>query len=144
VMGNTDSNPSNAASHQQSSAACPVPHENRAAALNASSSCPSPKNQMPTDLAQKPLHGQATPLETNRVVSSIPTADGSNDSKFWVYPSEQMFFDAMRRKNWDPKEVDMKTVVPIHNAVNERAWSQILEWEKGRGGAVYISPIDFV
>jgi hypothetical protein len=142
-MGNTDSKPSNAASHQQSSSACPVPHENRAAALNASSSCPSPKNQMPTDLSQKPLPGQTTPLETNRVVSSIPTADGSNDSKFWVYPSEQMFFDAMRRKNWDPKEVDMKTVVPIHNAVNERAWSQILEWEKGRGGAVYIYCIVF-
>jgi cytochrome c heme-lyase len=55
-----------------------------------------------------------------------------------------MFFDAMRRKNWDPKEVDMKTVVPIHNAVNERAWSQILEWEKGRGDAVYVSLIELV
>ena len=24
----------------------------------------------------------------------------------------------------------MKTVVPIHNAVNERAWSEILEWKR--------------
>jgi cytochrome c heme-lyase len=48
-----------------------------------------------------------------------------------------MFFDAMRRKNWDPKEVDMKTVVPIHNAVNERAWSQILDWEKDTGSSKY-------
>lgn len=143
-MGNSDSKPSNAASHQQSSSGCPVPHENRSAALNASSSCPSPKNQMPTDLSQKPLPGQATPLETNRIVSSIPTANSSTDSKFWVYPSEQMFFDAMRRKNWDPKEVDMKTVVPIHNAVNERAWSEILEWEKGRGGAAYVCVTDIV
>ena len=27
----------------------------------------------------------------------------------------------------------MKVVVPIHNAVNERAWSHIKEWEAGRG-----------
>ncbi|KOS20153.1 putative cytochrome c1 heme lyase [Escovopsis weberi] len=35
----------------------------------------------------------------------------------------------MKRKGYDAREVDMKTVVPIHNAVNERAWKQILEWE---------------
>jgi cytochrome c heme-lyase len=92
---------------------------------------------MPTDLSQTPLPGQSVPLETSRETSSIPIAEGAGDSKFWIYPSEQMFFDAMRRKNWDPKEVDMKTVVPIHNAVNERAWSQILEWEKETGASKY-------
>lgn len=45
-----------------------------------------------------------------------------------------MFFRAMRRKNWDPSAEDMSSVVPIHNAVNERAWTEILQWEKGRGG----------
>ena len=40
-----------------------------------------------------------------------------------------MFFDAMRRKGYSPEETDMKTVVPIHNAVNERAWKEIREWE---------------
>jgi cytochrome c heme-lyase len=25
----------------------------------------------------------------------------------WVYPSEQMFFNAMRRKGWSPREEDM-------------------------------------
>lgn len=35
----------------------------------------------------------------------------------------------MLRKGYTPQEVDMKTVVPIHNAVNERAWQQIREWE---------------
>lgn len=96
---------------------------------------------MPTDLSQKPLPGQSTPLETSRVTSSIPMAE-IGESKFWVYPSEQMFFDAMRRKNWDPKEVDMKTVVPIHNAVNERAWSQILEWERNTGSQTYVAWTD--
>ena len=41
-----------------------------------------------------------------------------------------MFFDAMKRKSYSPKAVDMSTVVPIHNAVNERAWSEILNWER--------------
>jgi cytochrome c heme-lyase len=35
----------------------------------------------------------------------------------------------MKRKGYDAREVDMKTVVPIHNAVNERAWEKIKEWE---------------
>lgn len=48
-----------------------------------------------------------------------------------MYPSEKMFFDAMRRKGHDQVETaDMKTVVPIHNAVNERAWKEIKEWER--------------
>ncbi|EEB95191.1 hypothetical protein MPER_05879 [Moniliophthora perniciosa FA553] len=40
----------------------------------------------------------------------------------------------MARKNHNPQAPDMKTIVPIHNAVNERAWSEILKWEAGRGG----------
>jgi len=47
----------------------------------------------------------------------------------WVYPSERMFFDAMKRKGHDPQAPDMQTVVPIHNAVNERAWQEIKKWE---------------
>ena len=48
---------------------------------------------------------------------------------FVVYPSEQMFFNAMRRKGWTPEEDDMKSVVSIHNAVNERCWREILAYE---------------
>lgn len=33
-----------------------------------------------------------------------------------------------------PEKRDMSVVVPIHNAVNERTWQRILEWEAGRGG----------
>ena len=40
-----------------------------------------------------------------------------------------MFFEAMKRKNHSPNASDMATVVPIHNAVNERAWSEIKDWE---------------
>lgn len=52
----------------------------------------------------------------------------------WVYPSEAQFYAAMERKNHNPNPEDMKTIVPIHNAVNERAWKDVLAWEKGRGG----------
>lgn len=83
---------------------------------------------MPAVAQQSPLPGQKQQLGTEREVSSIPRAAGE-DAK-WIYPSEQMFFNAMRRKNWNPEEKDMPVVVPIHNAVNEQAWRQILEWEK--------------
>ena len=63
-----------------------------------------------------------------------------------MYPSEQMFFNAMRRKGWSPREEDMarcelrtrsavrcllcvSSVVAIHNTVNERAWREVLAWE---------------
>ncbi|KAJ2233541.1 Cytochrome c1 heme lyase [Coemansia sp. RSA 485] len=106
-----------------------------------------PDNQMPAVPEQRRSDNQTHALSTSRTVSSIPRADryqaagqsecpavdqpstaGGRD--MWIYPSEQMFFNAMRRKNWDPKERDMQTVVPIHNAVNEKCWSQIMEWEQ--------------
>ncbi|KAF9472777.1 cytochrome C1 heme lyase [Pholiota conissans] len=70
------------------------------------------------------------PLSEERETSSIPKAADGN----WVYPSEAQFFKAMARKNHDPQPADMKSIVPIHNAVNERAWAEILKWEAGRGG----------
>ncbi|OCK81452.1 cytochrome c1 heme lyase [Lepidopterella palustris CBS 459.81] len=93
-----------------------------------------------------------TRLGSDREVSSIPRAlpketspkstlpanneqeTGADKSGNWIYPSEQMFFNAMKRKQYNPDEKDMKAIVPIHNAVNERAWKEIKEWERGRGG----------
>jgi len=40
----------------------------------------------------------------------------------------------MARKNHDPRASDMRVIVPIHNAVNERAWAAVSSWEEGRGG----------
>lgn len=69
-------------------------------------------------------------LSTDREISSIPKTSDEN----WVYPSEVQFFAAMARKNHNPHAPDMKTIVPIHNAVNERAWVELMKWEAGRGG----------
>ena len=41
-----------------------------------------------------------------------------------------MYFNAMRRKGWQPEERDMSLVVSIHNTVNEQAWQHVMEWEK--------------
>lgn len=75
-------------------------------------------------------HKPNGPLSTDREISSIPKTNEDN----WVYPSEAQFFAAMARKNHNPHTSDMKIIVPIHNAVNERAWGEVMKWEMGRGG----------
>ncbi|KAJ9122710.1 hypothetical protein QFC24_004139 [Naganishia onofrii] len=74
--------------------------------------------------------------------TTCPNATDNGETN-WVYPSEQQFFLAMMRKHSAkvyspdmpaPNPEDMKTIVPIHNAVNERAWHQLMEWERGQGG----------
>jgi len=93
-----------------------------------------------------PTTNTKPPLDESRVISSIPRSStpgasscpsnheqetGASASGNWIYPSEKMFFDAMRRKGFDAAAAsDMKTVVPIHNAVNEKAWAEILRWEQ--------------
>lgn len=89
-------------------------------------------------------------LGLDREVSTIPRASpvnneegakpansekesGVSESGNWIYPSEKMFFDAMKRKGYASEANDMKTIVPIHNAVNERAWKEIKEWERPYG-----------
>ena len=91
-----------------------------------------PGNQMQPS-PNTPMPGQSKPLGTWRQNSSIPA--GNESQPLWVYPSEQMFYNAMKRKGWSPKEDDMPAVVAIHNAVNERAWREILRWESIAGRA---------
>ncbi|KKP00763.1 cytochrome c heme-lyase [Trichoderma harzianum] len=116
-------------------------------------SSPSPAtDSLPANHPAIPSTTSPSNLETSRVTSTIPRSftnsdecpvdhgasanpsnaeieSGADASGNWVYPSEKMFFEAMKRKGYDAREVDMKTVVPIHNAVNERAWQHIKEWE---------------
>lgn len=63
----------------------------------------------------------------DKTTSSIPKSNNSNDN--WVYPSQSQFYEAMKRKGHSANLSDMKTIVPIHNAVNEKAWSEIKQWE---------------
>jgi len=85
----------------------------------------SPTNQLPSP-------DQPFPLPTDRQKSSIPNpATGQN----WVYPSQQMFWNAMKRKGWQwgPEDInakDMEQIIKIHNANNEKAWEEVLKWER--------------
>lgn len=85
-------------------------------------------NMMPATPNQLPSPGQKQPLSTDRVESTIPKSD---DGPNWVYPSPQMFFNALKRKGKADgvQESDMATVVAVHNRMNERTWEDLLEWE---------------
>lgn len=117
---------------------CPVQHD---AIPKGTSECPvnhgkdsdvNPLNMM-SPANQQPSAGQPFPLPTERQVSSIPKA--SDEGGFWVYPSPQMFWNAMLRKGWrwkdgDLSPKDMDDIIKIHNANNERAWQEVVTWEK--------------
>lgn len=81
---------------------------------------------------QKPAPDQPFELPTERQVSTIPKA--GSDSEHWVYPSPQMFWNAMLRKGWrwkddDLSQKDMQHIISIHNVNNELAWQEVLKWE---------------
>ena len=35
----------------------------------------------------------------------------------------------MKRKGYNPAEKDVPVILAIHNLVNEKGWSKILQWE---------------
>ena len=120
---------------------CPVDHEAIAAARKQAlqGGCPvmaegiDPANMMPATPKQLPHPDQDFNLPTDRVVSSIPRGGENAPTANWVYPSPQMFYNAVRRKGGEADEESMQTVVSIHNRVNEYCWNKILAWEALRG-----------
>ncbi|GME68546.1 hypothetical protein B5S31_g4866 [[Candida] boidinii] len=128
-------------------AECPVSHESRSKWLDlgkqtnesenklekinnvpeAIESCSSNNLELSNDLSNVKDFN----LPDEREISSIPRTGADSN---WIYPSQKQFFSAMKRKDWNPEAGDMKTVVPLHNMVNEIAWKYILMWEKDQGG----------
>ena len=92
------------------------------------------KNMMPVHPNQTPEPGQPFELSKERETSSIPKTDANHN---WVYPSEQMFWNAMRKKGWNKTDVhgnpiqakDLNDIIRIHNVNNELAWAEVLKWE---------------
>eukprot|EP00092_Neocalanus_flemingeri_P027982 GFUD01030379.1.p1 GENE.GFUD01030379.1~~GFUD01030379.1.p1 ORF type:complete len:247 (+),score=59.70 GFUD01030379.1:41-781(+) len=89
-----------------------------------------PRNLMPPP-NQRPAINQPFPLPIERQKSTIPK---SGTEETWVYPSQQMFFNALLRKGWEfgPDTIqadDMAHIIKIHNANNESAWQEVLQWE---------------
>nr|DBA44794.1 TPA_exp: holocytochrome c synthase [Spirotaenia minuta] len=88
-----------------------------------------PLNNMPLEANQRPAPGQRVPLSTEREKSSIPK--GGTEDK-WVYPSPQMFYNALVRKEKADgvTEEDMDVVVMTHNMMNEATWARAMLWER--------------
>jgi len=89
-----------------------------------------PLNMMPPP-NQQPSPDQPFLLPIDRQKSTIPKA-GTDQT--WVYPSQQMFWNAMLRKGWKWKDeqIDQPTmdhIIKIHNTNNEAAWQEVLKWE---------------
>lgn len=59
----------------------------------------------------------------------------SNDSSAgnWEYPSPQQFYNALVRKGWETPEEHVEMMVLVHNFLNERAWQEVLDWERDMG-----------
>ncbi|XP_018568097.1 cytochrome c-type heme lyase [Anoplophora glabripennis] len=122
---------------------CPMHKKRRTELVCPAEQCPiskgdrrgiNPLNMM-EPANQNPSPGQPFSLSKERQVSCIPKAvfkEGENP--FWVYPSPQMFWNAMLRKGWkwkdeDISQKDMNDIIKIHNANNEQAWQEVLKWE---------------
>ncbi|XP_003465063.2 holocytochrome c-type synthase-like [Cavia porcellus] len=80
----------------------------------------------------------ASSTELRGYVELEPSHTADSEKK-WVYPSEQMFWNAMLRKGWKWKDEDINkkkitqkdtyNITKIHNQNNEQAWKEILKWE---------------
>jgi cytochrome c heme-lyase len=87
------------------------------------------------DLSQAPAPSQKILLPTERTISSIPRpSEEDGTSRYWDYPSPQQFYNALVRKGWETPEEHVETMVDIHNFLNEKAWDEVLKWEKRREG----------
>ncbi|EER26094.1 Cytochrome c1 heme lyase [Coccidioides posadasii str. Silveira] len=91
-----------------------------------------PPSQLPSPYAQ-----QSSSAASHSAPSNSESETGHDQTTGnWVYPSERQFFEALMRKGTltsttSAKELatSVASIIPIHNAVNERAWLEILSWE---------------
>ena len=92
-----------------------------------SSGCPiNPATNMPYAEKLQETNSNVK-LDTKREKSSIPRAEANEN---WMYPSQQMFFNALKRKGKETDPEYIKDMVDIHNFLNEGVWNEILKWEK--------------
>ena len=107
-------------------AKCPVQHGQLSKDLN-------PLNNIPSSVSPvTKAPGQQIDLPTDRTASTIPrplTGD-AGEEQVWDYPSPQQFYNALVRKGWETPEESVEMMVFIHNFLNERAWQEVLQWEK--------------
>lgn len=94
------------------------------------------KPQQSRDASPSPYAQQASTASHQSPSNNESETGHDPNTGNWIYPSEKQFFDALVRKNSatsasSPSDLatSVASIIPIHNAVNERAWSEILSWE---------------
>jgi cytochrome c heme-lyase len=89
-----------------------------------------PTNNMPVHANNLPSFNQSNELSQTRVSSTI--SKGGTTMETWTYPSPQMFWNSINRKNkvGDTAESDVESVVAIHNNMNEKTWRRVVQWEQ--------------
>merc|ERR1711957_692389 len=128
---------------------CPVMHKKAQSAQSATSKSPlsgcpmhkdkktgspseelDPSNMMPA-ANQEIAPGQQFPLSTERIMSTIPKGDAAVEGEARSYPSPQMFYNALIRKDKGEgvEEKDVATIVAIHNNMNEISWNELMAYE---------------
>ncbi|WFD35894.1 holocytochrome-c synthase [Malassezia cuniculi] len=106
-------------------AACPIDHsqlKKEAPSASADAKCPIDHSAAPA----KPDGEAACPVDHSG------SSSGSEPSH-WEYPSPQQFYNALVRKGWETPEESVEMMVLIHNFLNERAWNEVIEWERLAG-----------
>jgi cytochrome c heme-lyase len=93
-----------------------------------------PNNRMPLAniLEVIPDHDpEAGNLGLQRQSSSIPKneTNAEEEEKTWTYPSERMFYNALRRKGYEPSTDEIAPMLAVHNFLNEAVWEEIKKWE---------------
>lgn len=56
-----------------------------------------------------------------------------------MYPSEQQYYNAIKRKGYKASAMDMPSTLAIHNAVNEKGWEMVQEWERAHAEATAVA-----
>jgi cytochrome c heme-lyase len=88
-------------------------------------SCPAHNSPTSTNAEVVEVQG----LDNSRETSSIP----NQKNQKWIYPSERQFYTSLVRKKKEVDPKDLKTIIPVHNLINEQCWSEITKWEKLNG-----------
>ncbi|OXG48884.1 cytochrome c heme-lyase [Cryptococcus neoformans] len=141
----SDHPPISSSSSSRPPAQCPMHQADVSpppAATNAPAKCPiqhdalDPTTHMPVNLSLSRQPDQKLNLPTERTASTIPRPSSAPGGEAygtggtWDYPSPQQFYNALVRKGWETPEDSVEVMVAIHNFLNERAWDEVLKWEK--------------
>ncbi len=85
---------------------------------------PSNSDAEPKDKTSSPPPPPPPPLPPHQY-------NTDNPKNHWVYPSEQQYYNAIRRKGHANVTEDLIPIMlQIHNSVNEQGWKQVCYWER--------------